>query len=149
MTLCVESLWYLDTAGYTVRTRLALKPTPLACHLVSCLHSKLTGSPNASRLESCGCGLHTGRAPPARPGKMEKPPQEDRGRVLWAECFKHIPCPDRCGSVARALSRKAKGHVFDSRSGHMPGLRPNPGATEPCFSPSLSPSIPLSLRINK
>ena len=30
--------------------------------------------------------------------------------------------PDRCGSVGWVLSHKAKGHQFDSHSGHMPGL---------------------------
>ena len=49
-----------------------------------------------------------------------------------------------------------KGRQFDSQSGHMPGLRarsPLGGAWEAtthwCFSPSLSPSLPLSLKINK
>ena len=49
-----------------------------------------------------------------------------------------------------------KGHQFNSQSGHMPGLqaRSPVGAmwdvtTHWCFSPSLSPSLPLSLKINK
>ena len=44
---------------------------------------------------------------------------------------------------------------FDSQSGHMPGLwvrylvRGAQEADDGCFSPSLSPSLPLSLKINK
>ena len=60
------------------------------------------------------------------------------GMVLWA------------GS-----SHKAERHQFSSRSGYMPGLRarsPVGGlqkATNECFPPSLFPSLPLSLKINK
>ena len=58
-------------------------------------------------------------------------------------------------SIIRALSGVA------SQSGHMPGLWAGPqlGACEKqliyvslthlCFSPSLSPSLPLSLKVNK
>ena len=49
-----------------------------------------------------------------------------------------------------------RGHWFDSWLGHMPGLRARPsvGGVQQatahwCFSPSLSPSLPLSLKINK
>ena len=31
--------------------------------------------------------------------------------------------PGHCSSVGWALSHKVKGHRFDSRSGHMPGLQ--------------------------
>ena len=55
-----------------------------------------------------------------------------------------------------ALACKPKGHQFDSQSGHMPVLQawsPVEGAQEAtthwCFFPSLSPSLPLSLKINK
>ena len=61
-----------------------------------------------------------------------------------------------CGSVGWALACKPKGHWFDSQSGHMPGLQarsPVGGTQEAtthwCFSPSLSPFLPLSLKINK
>ena len=54
-----------------------------------------------------------------------------------------------------------KGHQFNSQSGHMPRLQTKSptraGKKQPidvslqhqCFSPSLSPSLPLSLKINK
>ena len=64
--------------------------------------------------------------------------------------------PGWCGSVDWVLACKPKGHWFDSQSGHMPGLQARSlvgGAWEAtthwCFSPCLSPSLPLSLRINK
>ena len=64
--------------------------------------------------------------------------------------------PGWSGSVDWVLACKPKGLQLDSRSGHMPGLRarsPVVGAWEApthwCFSPSLSPSLPLSLKINK
>ena len=68
--------------------------------------------------------------------------------------------PDWCGSVGWALSHKLKGHLFNSQSGHMPGL----GARFPVrgvrdvidvslvhqsFSPSLSISLTFSLKVNK
>ena len=53
-----------------------------------------------------------------------------------------------------ALSCKLKGPYFDSRSGYTPGLwvRSSVGSvreatTHWCFSPSLSPSLPFSLKI--
>ena len=63
-----------------------------------------------------------------------------------------------CGSVGWALSYGPKGCGFDSRSGHTPGLQIQfqLGAYEKqlisvslshrCFCPSLSPSLPLSLK---
>ena len=49
-----------------------------------------------------------------------------------------------------------KGHWFDSQSGHRPGSRARSpvedtwkAITHWCFSPSLSPSLPFSLKINK
>ena len=36
--------------------------------------------------------------------------------------FKNLSCPGWCGSVGWSSSHKAKGHWFDSRSGHMPEL---------------------------
>ena len=74
---------------------------------------------------------------------------------------KSVCCPNQCDSVSGAPSRKVKGHRFKSLSGLMPGLRPVPGQdtckrqlidvspTHRCFPRSLSPSLPLSLRINK
>ena len=60
-------------------------------------------------------------------------------------------CPGWCGSVDWALACEPKSHQFDSPSGHMPGLwarSPVRGAWEAtthwCFSPSFSPSLPLS-----
>ena len=64
--------------------------------------------------------------------------------------------PGWCGSVDWVLAWEPKGRWFDSRPGHMSGLRarsPVVGArettTQQCFSPFLSPSLPLSLKINK
>ena len=60
-----------------------------------------------------------------------------------------------CGSVDWAPAREQKGHWFDSQSGHVPGLQAGSlvggvwEATDRCFSPSLPPSLPLSLKINK
>ena len=54
------------------------------------------------------------------------------------------------------LACEPRGYRFDSQSGHMPGLwvkSPMGGVrgatTHRCFSPSLSPSLPLSLKTNK
>ena len=59
--------------------------------------------------------------------------------------------PDRCGSVGWAMSHKVKGPWFDSLSGYMPWLQvwfpSRVEATDRCFSPSLSPSLPLALKI--
>ena len=50
-------------------------------------------------------------------------------------------------------SCKSNGHRFNSWSAHMPGLQANSPvegvrqATNWCFSPSLSPSLPLSLKL--
>ena len=59
--------------------------------------------------------------------------------------------PGWCGSVDWMLACKPKGHQFNSQSRHMPGLQarsPVRGTQEAtthwCFSPSLSPSLPLS-----
>ena len=64
-------------------------------------------------------------------------------------------CPGWCGSVDWVPACEPKGCWFDSQSGHMPGLwarSPVGGTWEAtmhwCFSPSLSPSLPLSLKIN-
>ena len=61
-----------------------------------------------------------------------------------------------CGSVDWTWACKPKGCWCDSQSGHMPGLQarsPVEGAWEAtthwCFSSSLFPSFPLSLKINK
>ena len=63
-------------------------------------------------------------------------------------------CPGWCGSVDPAPAWKPKGHQFDSRLGHTPGLQarsPAGGASEAtthwCFSPSFS--LPSPLPINK
>ena len=64
--------------------------------------------------------------------------------------------PGSCGSVDWVLAYEPKGHRFHSRSGHMPGLRARSMVggtwevtTHWCFSPSLSPSLPLFLKIKK
>ena len=64
--------------------------------------------------------------------------------------------PGWCSSVGWAQACKPKGHWFNSQSEHMPGLwaRPSVGSTQEAtthwyFSPSLSPSLPFSLKINK
>ena len=61
--------------------------------------------------------------------------------------------PGWCGSVDWVPACKAKGHQFDSQSGHMPGMwarSPIAGMSEAtthwCFSPSL-PCLSLSLKI--
>ena len=63
--------------------------------------------------------------------------------------------PVWCGSVEWTCPGELKGHWFDSHSEHMPGVQARSlvvvvwEATDWCFSPSLSPSIPFSLKINK
>ena len=68
---------------------------------------------------------------------------------------KIYPCPGWCGSVDWVPACKARALWFDSQSGHMPGLQARPpvgdmweATTHWCFFPSLSPSLPLSLKIN-
>ena len=60
--------------------------------------------------------------------------------------------PDWCGSVDWLLACEEKGCLFDSQSGHVPGS-PVGGVQEVtaywCFFPSLSPSLPLSLKVNR
>ena len=65
--------------------------------------------------------------------------------------------PGWCGSVDWVLACKPKGYQLDSQSGHMPGFRARlpvgdmqETTTYWCFFPSLSPSLPFSLKeINK
>ena len=91
------------------------------------------------------CGKRTGFHALGRP----------KGR--WRKSFKNWKsCPGWCGLVDWVLACEAKGHWFDSQWGHMPGLGPRSpkGGTERatthwCFIPSLSPSLPLFLKINK
>ena len=70
--------------------------------------------------------------------------------------LKSISCPGWYGSVARALTCETKGRWFNSQSRHMPGLWARSSVrgvreatTHGCFSPSLSLSLPLFLKINK
>ena len=65
-------------------------------------------------------------------------------------------CPGWCGSVDWTWACEPKGLWFNSQSGHIPGFRvrsPVGGTWEAtthwCFSPSLSPFLPLSLKTNK
>ena len=60
-----------------------------------------------------------------------------------------------CSSVDWVQALEPKGCWFDSRSGHMPGLKARSPVgdawevtTQWCFSPSLSPSLPPSLKTN-
>ena len=67
---------------------------------------------------------------------------------------KHWSGPGCCGSVDWAPACEPKGHQFDCQSGYMSGLWtrcPVGGAWEihGIFSPSLSPSLSRSLKINK
>ena len=63
--------------------------------------------------------------------------------------------PGWCGSVDWVLACKLKGRWFDSQSGHMPGLwarspvRGVWGDALMFLSLSLSPSLTLSLKVNK
>ena len=52
--------------------------------------------------------------------------------------------PDRCGSVGRASSHKAKGHQFDSQSGCLPRLLPTRGNLS-VFLSHINGSLPLFL----
>ena len=78
------------------------------------------------------------------------------GKHMQRRCWgrKHNG-PGWCGSVNWAPACKPKVCQFDSQPGHMPGLQarsPVRGVREPtnqCFYPSLSPSLPLCLKINK
>ena len=60
-----------------------------------------------------------------------------------------------CDSVDRVPACERKGHRFGSRSEYILGLQARSpvggmwGATDQCFSPFLSPSLPLSLKISK
>ena len=54
---------------------------------------------------------------------------------LWGKRL----CPDRCGSVDWALSHRAEGHQFYSRSGHMLGLQ------VPSQAEAIHVSLPLFL----
>ena len=67
-----------------------------------------------------------------------------------------VSCPGWCGSVDRALACGPKGHQFNFQSGHVSGLQARSpvggvqkAAIHGCFSPSLSPSLLLFLKINK
>ena len=70
--------------------------------------------------------------------------------------FKTQISPSWCGSVDWVLARETKSRRLDSQSGQMPGLRAiswvggvQEETTHWYFSPSFSPSLPLSLKINK
>ena len=73
------------------------------------------------------------------------------GLIPRALCRMRKASPKRPHTALTALSHKAKGHQFDFRSGHMPGLwlckRQLTSHTLMFFS--ISPSLPLSLKTNK
>ena len=92
--------------------------------------------------------------------QMCKVIQEHRARdPIYDFCFKFKNgkfSSGWCGSVDWALAYEPKGRQFNSQSGHMPRMiarSPVRGAweatTHGCFSPSLSPSLTLFLKINK
>ena len=88
-------------------------------------------------------------------------------KIYWSEHLKLVnlckvylnkerALPGWCGSVDWALACKPKGCWFGSQSGHMPGLQARSPVgdawettTHWCFSPSLSPSLPLCLKIKE
>ena len=57
--------------------------------------------------------------------------------------------PDACGSVDSVSARKVKGRRFDSWSGHVPGLCGGYLVRVTLVFLALSPSLSLSLKINK
>ena len=70
--------------------------------------------------------------------------------------FKIYFSPGLCGSVDWALAWEPEGFWLNFQSGHMPGLQARSpvggtweATTQWCFSPSVSPSFTLSLKINK
>ena len=79
--------------------------------------------------------------------------------LLWLQALnvKNISrLPGLYDSVDWALACEPKGHKFDSQSGHIPALQARSpvgdaqeATTHWCFSPSLSPTLPLSLKMNK
>ena len=83
-------------------------------------------------------------------------------RTYWAATMKYCTnSPDWCGSVGWVSFWKVKGHWFNSWSGHMPGLQVQPpvrvhtrgkllnaSLKHWCFSPSLPPSLTISLKTN-
>ena len=89
------------------------------------------------------------------------------GNIQWTDTMGNYPatwhlfinlqgCPGWCSSVDWAWACEPKGCWFNSQSGHMPGLQARSpvvdaweATTHWCFFPSLSPSLPLSLKINK
>ena len=111
----------------------------------------------------------TGVSPNSRGGELDYLSMAERVKNVWSSLIyyrvhtktvqtisKRAFSPGWCGSVDWVLACEPKGCWFDSQSGHMPGLqaRFSVGAkweatTHWCFSPSLSPSPPLSLKINK
>ena len=82
-------------------------------------------------------------------GKLDVYTQKTEAGPLPNSTYKSQPSLAWCGSV----DWEPKGHRFDSQSGHMPGLRARSpvggvweATTHRCFSPSLSPSLPFSLK---
>ena len=70
-------------------------------------------------------------------------------------CQDLLSCPAWCSSVHWPSSHKQKSHWFGSHSGHMPGFWARSPAgdmwevtTRWYFSPTLSPFLPLCLKIN-
>ena len=92
---------------------------------------------------------HEKRVLPPRQQSRDKEGFRTWERGLWNSNFS----PGWCGSVDWVTAREPKGLWFNSQSGHMPGLRARSpvrstqeGTTHWCFSPSLSPSLPLCLK---
>ena len=77
-------------------------------------------------------------------------------QTLTQRCIESWESPGWYGSVDWVPVCEPNGCQFNSQSGHMPGLwarspvgDAQEATTHWCFSPSLSPSLPLSLKINK
>ena len=70
-------------------------------------------------------------------------------RVSKSKTYSKTPahCPGSCGSVGRTVACKLGSRRLDSWLGQMPGLSVR--GKNPYFSPSLSPSFPISLKIIK
>ena len=88
------------------------------------------------------------------------PNGDQRSDTELPKIKKKKSCPGWYGSLDWALVCKQKGHQFNTQSGHVPGFRGGslaggmPEATDRyiCYTlmfRSLSPSLPISLKVNK
>ena len=49
--------------------------------------------------------------------------KENASSEIFSLALKNCVGPGQCGLVGWSISHKLKGHMFDSQSGHMPGLQ--------------------------